>query len=119
LYSLYLTNRTTGTNVAMVTGISSVVAPGNTYAVSGWVLASEAANAHFTAQIDCATAADEYPWIPGNVAVNDVTWTYISGTLDMNNRCAGDSINAVNLYLEGPGEGVEVWLDDVVMTLNE
>ena len=107
-----------GSNPNILTNVTSVVSAGHSYTVTGWVRTSAATSGHFTVQFDCATIADEFVWVQNAVNVGNGGWTQITGTFDYTGRCTGDTVSAVNLYLEGMATGIDVYLDDVSMTQN-
>jgi hypothetical protein len=116
-YSMLVTGRSGG-NPNILTNITSVVSAGHSYTVTAWVRASAATSGHFTVQFDCATIADEFVWVENAVNFGNGGWTQITGTFDNTGRCTGDTVSAVNLYLEGMATGIDVYLDDVSMTQN-
>ena len=50
--------------------------------------------------------------------MDNLGWTQLTGTLDLTNACPGDTINAVNVYLEGMADTNDIYIDDVVLTQN-
>jgi len=117
--ALVVTGRT-GSNTNILQNITSVVSLGHTYALSAWVRTSAAATGHFTQQIDCATNADVFAWVPAAAVDLSTTWTQITGTVDLSatSPCGSDTVSAINLYFEGPAAGIDVYLDDVTLTAN-
>jgi hypothetical protein len=116
-YSMLVTGRS-DTNANILTNVTAVVSAGHSYTVTGWVRASAATSGHFTVQFDCATTSDNFVWVENPVNVDNSGWTQITGTFDYTDRCAGDTVSAVNLYLEGMAAGIDVYVDDVSMTQN-
>jgi hypothetical protein len=115
-YSALMTGRAADSAIAQT--ITSVVSVGHTYTVTGWVRASAATSAHYTVKFDCATANDAYTWVENPVNVDSSGWTQITGSFTFNTQCTGDTINGISLYLEGPAANIDVYMDDVSMTLN-
>jgi hypothetical protein len=56
--------------------------------------------------------SDSYAWIVNPVTVTDGNWVKLSGTVNVPN-C--NLTNAV-VFAEGPGAGVDMYLDDAVLS---
>jgi len=89
------------------------VTPGKSYQVSMWTSIGGAASAqvNMTSAIGC-DGADSYAWLANPVTVTDGSWVKLSGTLNVPN------CNLTNLlvYAEGPGTGVDMYIDDAVVS---
>jgi len=109
--SLAFTNRVGNGPIAR--SLLGVVQPGKSYQVSMWTSIGGAAtaNVNMTQAIGC-DGVDSYAWLANPVAVADGSWVKLSGTLNVPN------CNLTNLlvYLEGPGTGIDLYVDDAVVT---
>jgi hypothetical protein len=97
-------------------GLTSLVQPGTTYAVSAWLLHTGPANAtgRLAAKVECTAATappghNTYPWLQNNDAVAPDTWTQLGGNLVIPDCDLVD----VAIYFEGTAAGIDVYLDDV------
>ena len=109
--SLLFSNRVGNGPIAR--SLMGVVQPGKSYQVSMWTSIGGAAtaNVNMTQAIGC-DGVDSYAWLVNPVTVADGAWVKLSGTLNVPN-C--NLTNAL-VYLEGPGTGVDMYLDDAVVT---
>jgi len=109
--SLLFSNRTGNGPIAR--SLMGIVQPGKSYQVSMWTSIGGAASAqvNMTQAIGC-DGSDSYAWLVSPVTVADGAWVKLSGTLNVPN-C--NLTNAL-VYLEGPGAGVDMYLDDAIVT---
>jgi len=109
--SLLFSNRVGNGPIAH--SLLGVVQPGKSYQVSMWTTISGAASAsvNMTSALGC-DGADSYAWIVNPTTVADGAWVKLSGTLNVPN-C--NLTNAL-VYLEGPGTGIDMYLDDAVVS---
>lgn len=109
--SLWFSNRVGNGPIAR--SLLGVAQPGKSYQVSMWtsIGGAASANVNLTQAIGC-DGSDSYAWLASPVAVADGAWVKLSGTLTVPN------CNLTNLlvYLEGPGTGVDLYVDDAVVT---
>jgi endo-1,4-beta-xylanase len=109
--SLLFSNRVGNGPIAR--SLLGIVQPGKSYQVSMWTTVGGAAtaNVNMTQAIGC-NGVDSYSWLANPVAVSDGSWVKLSGTLNVPN------CNLTNLlvYLEGPGTGIDLYVDDAVVT---
>jgi endo-1,4-beta-xylanase len=109
--SLLFSNRTGNGPIAR--SLMGIVQPGKTYQVSMWTSIGGAAtaNVNMTRAIGC-DGVDSYAWLVNPVAVADGSWVKLTGSLTVPN-C--NLTNAL-VYLEGPGAGIDLYVDDAVVT---
>jgi endo-1,4-beta-xylanase len=109
--SLLFSNRTGNGPIAR--SLMGIVQPGKTYQVSMWTSIGGAAtaNVNMTRAIGC-DGVDSYAWLVNPVAVADGSWVKLTGTLTVPN-C---NLTNMLVYLEGPGAGVDLYVDDAVVT---
>jgi hypothetical protein len=109
--SLLFSNRTGNGPIAR--SLMGIVQPGKSYQVSMWTSIGGAAtaNVNMTRAIGC-DGVDSYAWLVNPVAVADGSWVKLTGTLTVPN-C---NLTNMLVYLEGPGAGVDLYLDDAVVT---
>ncbi|MET0791290.1 MAG: carbohydrate binding domain-containing protein, partial [Polyangiaceae bacterium] len=109
--SLLFSNRVGNGPIAR--SLLGIAQPGKSYQVSMWTSIGGAAtaNVNMTQAIGC-DGVDSYAWLANPVAVADGSWVKLSGTLNVPN------CNLTNLlvYLEGPGTGVDLYVDDAVVS---
>lgn len=117
-YSMLATGRP-NTNQFAVYSLTSVVAPNTTYPVSAWVRHAGAApdTVRLAAKVECAAGTEPaghntYPWLDNNAAVPPDTWTELSANLVIPDCDIVD----VAIFFEGTTDGIDVYLDDVVVT---
>lgn len=91
--------------------MGSLMTPGRKYAVSAWARlgAGDPQAVNFTAQVTCSGAATYSQMATGQAT--STGWTPVTGTFTVP-ACAG-SLDGVNVYLEGPAAGVDLFVDDV------
>lgn len=109
--SLLFSNRTGNGPIAR--SLMGLVTPGKSYQVSLWTSIGGAAtaNVNITQKIGC-DGTDSYAWLAAPVAVSDAGWVKLSGTLEVPN-C---NLTDVLIFAEGPGAGVDVYIDDAVVS---
>ena len=108
-HSLLIGNRTG--NAPAITDLTSVVTKGTSYTADVWVSIGGAAsaNVNLTEAVTC-DGATTYTWIVNPVTVNDGQWAELKGALNIPN-CT--NLSSVQLFVEGPGAGVDLYVDDV------
>jgi len=109
--SLLFSNRVGNGPIAR--SLMGIVQPGKSYQVSMWTSIGGAAtaNVNMTRAIGC-DGVDSYAWLANPVAVADGSWVKLTGTLTVPN-C---NLTNMLVYLEGPGTGVDLYVDDAVVT---
>ena len=109
--SLLFSNRVGNGPIAR--SLMGVVQPGKSYTVSMWTSIGGAASAqvNMTSALGC-DGSDSYAWIVNPTTVADGAWVKMTGTLNVPN-C--NLTNAL-VYLEGPGTGVDMYVDDAVVS---
>jgi endo-1,4-beta-xylanase len=109
--SAVLTNRTGNGPIAR--SLTSLVTPGKSYAVSAWTSIGGAATAdvNLTSKIECQGASANYGWLASPVAVADGAWVKLAGTLTVPDCALADLL----IYAEGPGAGIDLYLDDATL----
>jgi hypothetical protein len=109
--SAALTNRTGNGPIAR--SLTSLVTPGKSYALSAWTSIGGAATAdvNLTSKIECQGASANYAWLAAPVAVADGAWVKLAGTLTVPDCALADLL----IYAEGPGAGIDLYLDDVTL----
>jgi GH35 family endo-1,4-beta-xylanase len=112
LSSALVTDRT-ATYLGPVYWIGTLMTPGRQYAVNAWArlgdgAASQAVN--FTAQVNCSDGAIYRQM--ASAQVSGAGWTPVSGTFTVP-ACATGTLQGLNLYLEGPEAGTDLYVDDV------
>jgi GH35 family endo-1,4-beta-xylanase len=100
-------------NGPIARSLMGIVQPGKSYQVSMWTSIGGAAtaNVNMTSAIGC-DGSDSYAWLASPVAVADGSWVKLSGTLNVPN-C---NLTNMLVYLEGPGTGIDMYVDDAVVT---
>ena len=113
----------TGTYAALVTNrsetwqgiaqdLTAVMEPGRTYEISGWLKLKNKMNDAGRFSIKKTDdRGDNYSWVDSKI-INDEEWTLISGTYELN---VEGTLQALELYTEGPGAGVDYYVDNVVV----
>lgn len=111
-YALQLSERSGNGPAAY--NLTSLVTPGTSYNFSMAVSILGAANAplNITQKIECEGNA-EYTWLANTGAIAEGDWVTLSGSLDVPDCDLTDLL----IYLEGPGGGVDLYLDDVQLTV--
>ena len=110
--------------VGPVQDVTAVIDAGGTYAVSAWTTVGilsggvnpPAQNVNMTLKFFCqgdllATYADG----GATTGVLPGKWTFVSGTVGVPAGCAVASGTKVELYVEGPEAGIDLYVDDVTM----
>ncbi len=88
-----------------------VLQPGSTYSLSARVRVSTSAETvQATLQVVCP-GGDQFPTI-GSVSAVNTGWATLSGSITVPNCPA----SALRLYFQGPGSGVDIFIDQVFMT---
>ncbi len=109
--SLLFSNRVGNGPIAH--SLLGTVTAGKSYQVSMWTTIGGAASAsvNMTQAIGC-DGVDSYAWLANPVTVSDGSWVKLTGTLNVPN------CNLTNLlvYLEGPGTGVDLYVDDALVS---
>ncbi|HKO47109.1 MAG TPA: endo-1,4-beta-xylanase [Polyangiaceae bacterium] len=107
--SLLIGNRTG--NAPAITNLTQVVTKGASYSTSFWVSIGGAAsaNVNLTQKVTC-DGVTSYSWFVNPVTVNDGQWVELKGTLNIPN-CA--NLSEVSIFAEGPGAGIDMYVDDV------
>jgi hypothetical protein len=110
--SLVSTNRTGNGPVAR--SLMGLVTPGKTYQVTFWVSVGNAAsaNVNLTSKLQCQGGSAAYSWVANPTAVTDGSWVKLSGALAVPSCTLADAL----IYAEGPGAGVDLYVDDVTLT---
>lgn len=110
-YCALITNRNENWQ-GIAQDLSSVMKPGVTYEVSAWLKLKNKMNDAGRVNIKRSDDnGDNYTWVDSKT-INDEEWTYISGLYEV--KITGD-LKALELYTEGPGPGVEYYVDNVVV----
>jgi len=107
LRSVRVSDRT-GSYLGPVIDVKNVVRPGG-FDVSGYarVAGSASEPAQITAQVICS--GEEPSYVPvAQATASDTDWVNLAGEIDVPD-C---SLDALNLYVEGPAAGVELFVDD-------
>lgn len=113
LQSAYLSNRT-GSWEGPVYSLASVVEANAIYAISTWAKIEGAAadSISITLKTTCEDGTESYNW-GGQAEVNDLGWTEVAGSVTMPD-CV---LTEASLYFGGPAQAVNIYLDDVSVTL--
>ena len=110
-YSVLVTDRTEPWQ-GVAHDLIPVMKPGATYEISAWIKLKDKMNDVGRISIKRTDdRGDNYSWV-GSEAVTDENWTCISGlyTLDVTGM-----LRELQLYSEGPGPGVDYYVDNVVV----
>ncbi len=93
--------------------ITSLVTPGSTYSVSlaTTIAGAEEASVNVTQKIVCDDAA-EFSWLANTSSVLQGDWVVLSGQLDVPD-C---NLTQLLIYAEGPEGGIDLFLDDLIIT---
>jgi len=86
--------------------------PGRTYEIAAWIKLKN--KMHDAGRINIKRSddrGDNYTWV-GSETVNDEEWTLVGGLYEL--QISG-ALNVLELYTEGPGTGVEYYVDNVVV----
>lgn len=108
-YALELSNRTGNGPAAY--SLTSLLAPGTDYSISMAVSIQGAAEApvNITQKVECADSGADYSWLANTNAVVEGEWTTLSGVLSVPNCEIADLL----IYVEGPADNINIYLDDV------
>lgn len=113
----------TGTNSLLITGrtetwqgvardLLSIMKPGLTYEVSAWIkLKNKPSDAGRVSIKRSDDRGDNYSWVDSKT-ISDEEWTQISGLYELT---VTGALKALQLYTEGPGPGVEYYVDNIVI----
>lgn len=109
--SAALTGRTGNGPIAR--SLLGVVSAGKSYRVSAWtrIGGAASANVNLTRKLQCQGEDASYSWLANPVAVTDSGWVKLEGTLAVPSCTLTDAL----IYAEGPGAGIDLYLDDVVV----
>jgi GH35 family endo-1,4-beta-xylanase len=110
-HSLAMTGRSA--NAPLSKWLTNSVSPGKTYKVSLWTTIGGAAasdTAHVTTAIQCNGGATSYQWL-GNTqkTITNGSWVELAGDVVIPD-C---QLANFTMFLEGPGENVDVYIDHV------
>jgi glucuronoarabinoxylan endo-1,4-beta-xylanase len=110
-HSLLITGRTeTWQGVAQ--DLLSIMKPGLTYEITAWIkLKNKASDAGRVSIKRSDDRGDNYSWVDSKT-VSDEEWTQISGSYELT---VTGALRTLQLYTEGPGPGVEYYVDNVVI----
>ncbi len=110
--SLLISERTG--NAPALTDLTQAVTQGASYQVSFWVSIGGAASAdvNLTQKVVC-DGQTTYSWIANPVAVSDGQWLELKATLNVP-TC---NLTELQVYAEGPPAGVDLYVDDVNISL--
>lgn len=115
LQSLGQIGRTSNSPIAR--SLMGLVNPGKSYQISLWSSVDTpdgaSANVNLTSKVDCAGQDPAYSWIVNPVAVADGGWSKLVGTLNVPPDC---TLEDVAIWAEGPGAGIDFYIDDVTMS---
>lgn len=110
-YSLLVTGTGNGPAATMVSGEVA----GATYDVEFWVsIGSGTQDVRIVRSLDCTGDATDYAWVVGNTSVSSSGWTLLSASTTIPADCADP---AMQVYAEGEGTNVDLYIDDVSVTL--
>ena len=111
-YALQLSGRSGNGPAAY--NLTSLVTPGTTYNLSmaASILGASDAPLNITQKIECEGNA-QYTWLANTGSVSAGDWVTLSGSLVVPDCDLTDLL----IYVEGPGGGVDIYLDDVQLTV--
>ena len=112
-YSLKLSDRN-GNGPAVYNNLKSLVTPGQTYSVSMAVTIQGAATApvNITRKLTCGSDTT-YSWVANTSAVAEGEWSLLAGDITIPADCI---VNDLIVYAEGPAGGINLFVDDVLVT---
>lgn len=112
-YSLKLSGRS-GNGPAVYNNLKPLITAGKTYSVNMAVTIRGAATApvNITRKLTCGSATT-YSWVANTAAVAENTWSTLTGDLVIPADCI---VNDFIIYAEGPAGGIDLFVDDVVIT---
>lgn len=88
--------------------VDSVVAGGTSYEASAWVRVTEGnVMTHLTLRTLCEGMTDSYTAVAGSLVGDE--WTLLTGTF----TAPTCTLDALDLFIEGPPAGVDIFVDDV------
>jgi hypothetical protein len=107
-----LTNRTGNGPIAR--SLNGLAQAGKTYQVTFWATTgntTSTSNVNLTRSLTC-DGTTTYSWVGGQVAVTPGVWSKLGGTMTLP-ACA--NMSNLMIYAEGPGAGVDLYVDDVTV----
>ena len=110
-YCALITNRTENWQ-GIAQDLSAIMKPGRTYEISAWIKLKN--KMHDAGRVNIKRTddrGDNYTWV-GSETVNDEEWTLVRGLYELQ---INGTLKALELYTEGPGAGVEYYVDNVVV----
>lgn len=110
-YCALITNRTENWQ-GIAQDLRAIMEPGRTYEIAAWIKLKN--KMHDAGRINIKRSddrGDNYTWV-GSETVNDEEWTLVGGLYEL--QISG-ALNVLELYTEGPGTGVEYYVDNVVV----
>lgn len=111
--SLVSTDRS-GSGGPIAHSLTALVTPGETYQASFWVSIGGAANAsvQLTRKFQCEGEDASYAQVGDAATVADGDWVQVAGSFTVPSCTLAD----VLLYAEGPPAGVDLYIDDAVVS---
>jgi len=110
-YSAVITGRTESWQ-GIAQDLSEIMQPGLTYEISAWLKLKNKMNDAGRVNVKRTDdRGDNYTWADSQT-INDEEWTQIKGLYEF--QVTGD-LKALELYTEGPGSGVEYYMDNFVV----
>lgn len=111
--SAVVSNRT-ATWQGMATSLVGIVSPGKSYPLQAFVrLSTGSGSSAMTLQLACDGGGSSFSRAASATA-NDTSWTELNGVVSIPPSCG--TIDTANLYVEGAPAGVDIYLDDVLLT---
>ena len=113
LQSLVVSDRSAGAGTAAY-DLTSVVSSGTTHLTSFFVTIGGAATApvNVTSKVTCMGESAVYSWVSNSSSVSDGIWAELAGPLALPD-C---ELSEVLIYVEGPPAGVDLYVDDVIVS---
>jgi hypothetical protein len=114
IQSLRVSDRIAGQGTAAI-NLTSAVEAGGTYQASFFVTVTGAATApvNLTRKLACTGQDDSYTWVASSGSVAEGVWTELAGAVAIPADCA---LTELMLFVEGPPAGVDLYVDDVVVS---
>ncbi|TVZ38845.1 GH35 family endo-1,4-beta-xylanase [Alteromonadaceae bacterium 2753L.S.0a.02] len=111
--ALLLTDRS-GEGSPAATSLMSVLSANTTYNLSLAVTTAgaETSPARAVLKTSCEGEDDQYSWVANTSSIVEGEWTVLSGEIAVPDCTLTDLL----LYVEGPGAGVDLYLDNVIIT---
>lgn len=110
-HSLLVSGSGTGPAATQVVGEVA----GETYDVSFWVsVGAGSSQVRLVRSLDCTGDATDYAWTVGNTNVSSSGWTHLTGTISIPADCDAP---VLQVYAEGDGSNVDLYIDDASVTL--